>query len=71
MLPVCLGKFVAVNPYLGFADKKKFSAVAQGIGGSGRDSDDLPTAFFTCKKISEGRITCSGPYRCLQQAKNN
>jgi len=47
---------------------KKFSAVAQGIGGSGRDSDTLQL-HFTCQKISEGRDNCSGPYAVFAQAK--
>jgi hypothetical protein len=62
-----LENFVAVNPYLGFADKK-FSAVAQELAAAGGIQMTLPTAFYL-QKISEGRITAADLTAVLHKQK--
>jgi len=49
-----LENFVAVNPYLGFTDKK-FENVAQELAAAGGIQMTLPTSFYL-EKIKEGRI---------------
>jgi len=61
-------KFVAVNPYLGFADKK-FSGCSTRIGRQREgNSDDLATEFYL-QKISEGRITAADLTAVLHKQK--
>ncbi len=49
-----LENFVAVNPFLGFTDKK-FDSVAQELAAAGGIQMTLPTSFYL-QKIKEGRI---------------
>lgn len=63
-----LENFVAVNPYLGFADKK-FGAVAQELAAAGGIQMTLPTAFYL-QKIREGRITADDLTAVLRKRKS-
>ncbi|WP_296700719.1 YbcC family protein [Algoriphagus sp.] len=49
-----LENFVAVNPYLGFTDKK-FETVAQELAAAGGIQMTLPTSFYL-QKLKEGKI---------------